>query len=177
MLTAGLLYATRSSISIALSVTASSLCDVYINAYWLRYRSVTMVTTAKMSPSRFTSTPSLGFRRMVLLIGWSPTTLSVLMSTKRTGSLAVMTVVIFSLTVRSCMPSIVFWAFDCTAVNKATIITAQKCLNVLIMFYCFRSNYYIYFLFSLLFTRYTCVPYFTLTLFFRMFLDKALAAF
>ena len=99
------------------------------------------------------------------------------MSTKRTGSLAVMTVVIFSLTVRSCMPSIVFWAFVCTAVKKATIITAQKCLNVLIMFYCFRSNDYIYFLFSLLFTRYTWVPYFTLTLFLRMFLDKALAAF
>ena len=48
---------------------------------------------------------------------------------------------------------------------------------VLIMFYCFRSNDYIYFLFSLLFTRNTWVPYFTLTLFFRMFLDKALAAF
>ena len=137
MLTAGLLYATRSSSSIGLSVTASSLCEVYISAYWLRYRSVTRVTTARISPSRFTFTPSFGFSRMVLLIGWSPTTLSVLMSTKRTGSLAVIMVVTFSLTVRSCIPSIVFWAFDCTAVNKAIVITAQNCFSVLIMFFVF----------------------------------------
>ena len=56
------------------------------------------------------------------------------MSTKRTGSLAVIMVVTFSLTVRSCIPSIVFWAFDCTAVNKAIVITAQNCFSVLIMF-------------------------------------------
>ena len=58
-----------------------------------------IVTIARMSPSACTAAPSLGFRRMVLLIGWSPTTASVEISTKRTGSEAVMTVVTFSLMV------------------------------------------------------------------------------
>ena len=105
--TAGLLYGMTSLCRTVFSVTASLSRVVYMSPYWTRYRSVMMVTTARISPSALTSAPSFGLRRTVFDRGWSPATLSVDISTKRIGSVAVMTVVTWSLTVSSSSPEAV----------------------------------------------------------------------
>ena len=56
---------------------------------------------------------------MVLLMGWSPTTASVEMSTKRTGSVAVITVVTFSFTVSCSISGSLSWSSSST---KTTVI-------------------------------------------------------
>ena len=137
-----------------------------------------MVTMASTSPSSCPA--SLGFSRIVLLIGWSPATLSVEISTKRTGSVAVITVVTCSFTVSCSISSYVVCAASGQTAN--TSATRLKILiRAFILFSCllhYHSLYMLplcfYFLFSLPFTRYTNVPYFSLALFFFTAFDRAL---
>ena len=125
-----------------------------------------IVTMARMSPSAFTSAPSFGLRRTVLPRGWSPATLSVEMSTNRTGSVAVMTVVTCSLTVSSSSSRGVSCA--------RSKVEKRMHRKMAVRFLMFISIGFYSFLISLELTRYTKVPYLRTALFLRIAFPTAL---